>query len=183
MSHPQVAIVMGSNSDAEVMEESAKVLRDLKVPFEFGIYSAHRTPERSAQFATEAASRGIQVIIAGAGAAAHLAGALASRTPLPVIGVPLASTPLQGFDALLATVQMPAGFPVATMAVGKAGATNAAFLAAQILALQDKELSERIRPGVLARPQAWKRLRMRSQEKAGSRPASWTTVQPSSPPT
>jgi phosphoribosylaminoimidazole carboxylase PurE protein len=144
MSHPRVAIVMGSNSDSEIMEEAAKVLRDLKVPFEIGIYSAHRTPERSAQFATEAASRGIEVIIAGAGAAAHLAGALASKTPLPVIGVPLASTPLQGFDALLATVQMPAGFPVATMAVGKAGATNAAFLAAQILALQDKELSERI---------------------------------------
>jgi phosphoribosylaminoimidazole carboxylase PurE protein len=144
MSNPLVSIVMGSNSDAEVMEEAARVLRDLKVPFEIGIYSAHRTPERSAQFAAEASARGVKVIVAGAGAAAHLAGALAARTQLPVIGVPLASTPLQGFDALLATVQMPSGFPVATMAVGKAGAANAAFLAAQILALEDEELRGRL---------------------------------------
>jgi phosphoribosylaminoimidazole carboxylase PurE protein len=144
MSHPLVSIVMGSNSDAEVMEDAARVLRDLKIPFEIGIYSAHRTPMRSAEFASEASQRGIKVIIAGAGAAAHLAGAIASRTQLPVIGVPLASTPLQGFDALLATVQMPAGFPVATMAVGKAGAANAAYLAAQILALTDEEIREKI---------------------------------------
>jgi phosphoribosylaminoimidazole carboxylase PurE protein len=120
------------------------VLRELGVPFEMGVYSAHRTPERSTRFATAAASRGIQVIIAGAGAAAHLAGALAARTHLPVIGVPIASTALQGFDALLSTVQMPAGFPVATMAVGKAGAANAAFLASQILALADEALGERL---------------------------------------
>ena len=144
MSNVRVAILMGSNSDSDVMDEAARVLRDLKVPFEIGVYSAHRTPERTAQFASEAARRGIQVIIAGAGAAAHLAGALASQTELPIIGVPLASTPLQGFDALLSTVQMPAGFPVATMAVGKAGAANAAFMAAQILALQDEELRRRI---------------------------------------
>ncbi len=144
MDSPRIAVVMGSNSDAEIMDETARVLRELKVPFEMGIYSAHRTPERSAQFASEAASRGIKVIIAGAGAAAHLAGAIASRTHLPVIGVPLASTSLQGFDALLATVQMPSGFPVATMAVGKAGAVNAAILAIQILSLEDEALAEKI---------------------------------------
>ena len=144
MSQPLVSIVMGSNSDAEIMDEAARVLRDLKVPFEIGIYSAHRTAERSASFAAGASARGIKVIIAGAGAAAHLAGALAARTELPIIGVPLASTPLQGFDALLATVQMPSGFPVATMAVGKAGASNAALFAAQILALEDGELAGRI---------------------------------------
>jgi phosphoribosylaminoimidazole carboxylase PurE protein len=135
---------MGSNSDAEIMEEAARILRDLKIPFEIGIYSAHRTPGRAAEFASGAAERGIKVIIAGAGAAAHLAGAMASRSQLPVIGVPLASTPLQGFDALLATVQMPSGFPVATMAVGKAGAANAAYFAAQILALEDEEIREKI---------------------------------------
>jgi phosphoribosylaminoimidazole carboxylase PurE protein len=135
---------MGSNSDAEIMEEAARILRDLKIPFEIGIYSAHRTPERAAEFASGAAGRGIKVIIAGAGAAAHLAGAMASRSQLPVIGVPLASTPLQGFDALLATVQMPAGFPVATMAVGQAGASNAAYFAAQILALEDEGIREKI---------------------------------------
>jgi phosphoribosylaminoimidazole carboxylase PurE protein len=144
MDNPRIAIVMGSNSDAEIMDEAARVLRELKVPFEMGIYSAHRTPERSAQFAMEAASRGIKVIIAGAGAAAHLAGAIASRTHLPVIGVPLASTSLQGLDALFATVQMPSGFPVATMAVGKAGAANAAILATQILALEDEGLAEKL---------------------------------------
>ena len=144
MSHPLVSIVMGSNSDAEVMDEAARILRDLKIPFEIGIYSAHRTPGRSAELASEASGRGIKVIIAGAGAAAHLAGSIASRTQLPVIGVPLASTPLQGFDALLATVQMPAGFPVATMAVGKAGAVNAAYFAVQILALENEEILQKI---------------------------------------
>jgi len=140
----QVAIVMGSTSDAEVMGEAMRILRELGVDFEVGVYSAHRTPERSELFASQAASRGIKVLIAGAGAAAHLAGALAARTILPVIGVPLASTALSGLDALLSTVQMPSGFPVATMAVGKAGAANAGFLAAQILALEDMELGERI---------------------------------------
>jgi len=135
---------MGSASDAEVMGEAVQILRDLEVDFEVGIYSAHRTPQRTELFASQAASRGIKVLIAGAGAAAHLAGALAARTHLPVIGVPLASTSLSGLDALLSTVQMPRGFPVATMAVGKAGAANAAMLAAQILALEDPSLTRRL---------------------------------------
>jgi phosphoribosylaminoimidazole carboxylase PurE protein len=123
------------------MAEAAEVLRELRIPYEIGVYSAHRTPERAAKLASEAAGRGVRVLIAGAGAAAHLAGALASRTNLPVIGVPLAATPLAGLDSLLATVQMPAGFPVATMAIGKPGARNAAFLAAQILATTDDSLA------------------------------------------
>lgn len=158
MSAPRVAIVMGSGSDREVMDEAARVLSELGVPYEMGIYSAHRTPERAARLASEAAARGIKVLIAGAGAAAHLAGALASRCHLPVIGVPLASTPLAGLDALLATVQMPTGFPVATMAVGKAGAANAAFLAAQILALEDRELAARL--------EAWRAAKAREVEQA-----------------
>jgi phosphoribosylaminoimidazole carboxylase PurE protein len=137
-------IVMGSASDKEVMAEAAEVLRELRIPYEMGVYSAHRTPERAAKLASEAAGRGVRVLIAGAGAAAHLAGALASRTNLPVVGVPLAATPLAGLDALLATVQMPAGFPVATMAIGKPGARNAAFLAAQILATSDDSLSRKL---------------------------------------
>ena len=142
---PKVIVVMGSISDKEVMTETAVVLRELDIPFEMGVYSAHRTPERSAKLASEAAERGVKVLIAGAGAAAHLAGALAAHTNLPVIGVPLSATSLGGMDALLATVQMPAGFPVATVAIGKAGARNAAYLAAQILATSDDELAERIR--------------------------------------
>ena len=142
---PKVIIVMGSSSDEEVMKQAYAVLRELEIPCEMGVYSAHRTPDRAARLALEAASRGIKVLIAGAGAAAHLAGALAARTNLPVIGVPLAATPLAGLDALLATVQMPAGFPVATMAIGKPGARNAAFLAAQILATEDEALAERLR--------------------------------------
>jgi phosphoribosylaminoimidazole carboxylase PurE protein len=144
MSTPQVSIVMGSASDREVMEEGARLLQELGIPFEIGVYSAHRTPGRVDQFASEAASRGVRVLIAGAGAAAHLAGALAARTHLPVIGVPLTGSALSGMDALLATVQMPAGFPVATMAIGKAGAVNAALLAAQILALEDRALADRL---------------------------------------
>lgn len=161
MSKPRVAIVMGSASDAEVMEEAARVLRDLGVPFEMGIYSAHRTPERAERFAAQAASRGIQVLIAGAGGAAHLAGSLAARSTLPVIGVPLASSSLAGLDALLATVQMPAGSPVATMAIGKAGAANAGFLAAQILALGDPELGSRI--------EAWRARKAAEIEEASAR--------------
>jgi phosphoribosylaminoimidazole carboxylase PurE protein len=141
----KVIVVMGSISDKEVMNETAVVLRELEIPFEMGVYSAHRTPERSAKLASEAASRGVKVLIAGAGAAAHLAGAMAAHTHLPVIGVPLSATSLGGLDALLATVQMPAGFPVATVAIGKAGARNAAHLAAQILATSDTDLAERIR--------------------------------------
>ena len=144
MSKPLVGILMGSASDADVMNHSADTLRELGVPYEIGIYSAHRTPERVEKFAQHAEERGIKVLIAGAGAAAHLAGAVAARTHLPVIGVPLAGTALSGMDALLATVQMPAGFPVATVAIGKAGAINAALLAAQIISLQDPELRKRL---------------------------------------
>ena len=152
---------MGSASDKEVMAEAAEVLRELGIPYEMGVYSAHRTPERTAKLASEAAGRGVRVMIAGAGAAAHLAGAIASRTNLPVIGVPLAATPLAGLDALLATVQMPAGFPVATMAIGKPGARNAAFLAAQILATSDDSLSRKLA--------AWREEKAREVEEASEK--------------
>ena len=144
MQKPIVGIVMGSASDRSVMEEAAGILEQFGVPCEITIASAHRSPERTREYACTAAQRGIKVIIAGAGAAAHLAGAIASETALPVIGVPLASSSLQGIDALLATVQMPAGVPVATMAVGKAGAKNAGVLAVQILSLQDPKLHARL---------------------------------------
>jgi phosphoribosylaminoimidazole carboxylase PurE protein len=155
---PKVVIVMGSTSDKDVMGEAAGVLRDLEIPYQMGVYSAHRTPDRAAKLASEAAERGVRVLIAGAGAAAHLAGALASRTHLPVIGVPLAATPLAGLDALLATVQMPAGFPVATMAIGKPGARNAGFLAAQILATTDDSVRKKLA--------AWREKKAREVEKA-----------------
>ena len=163
MASPKVLIVMGSASDKEVMAEAAKVLRELGIPYEMGVYSAHRTPERAAKLASEAAGRGVRVMIAGAGAAAHLAGAIASRTNLPVIGVPLAATPLSGLDALLATVQMPAGFPVATMAIGNPGARNAAFLAAQILATSDESLSRKLA--------AWREEKAREVEAASEKMA------------
>jgi len=163
MTSPRVLIVMGSASDKEVMAEAAEVLRELRIPYEMGVYSAHRTPERAAKLASEAAGRGVRVLIAGAGAAAHLAGALASRTNLPVVGVPLAATPLAGLDALLATVQMPAGFPVATMAIGKPGARNAAFLAAQILATSDDSLAEKLA--------AWREEKAREVEAASEKMA------------
>ncbi len=163
MASPKVLIVMGSASDKEVMAEAAEVLRELGIPYEIGVYSAHRTPERAARLSSGAAGRGVRVMIAGAGAAAHLAGAIASRTNLPVIGVPLAATPLAGLDALLATVQMPAGFPVATMAIGKPGARNAAFLAAQILATSDDSLSRRLA--------AWREEKAREVEAASEKMA------------
>ena len=128
---------MGSDSDLEVMREAAKALEEFGIPYEIDVTSAHRSPDRTAGFARSAAARGIRVIIAGAGGAAHLAGVIAAHTTLPVIGVPIASTSLQGMDSLLATVQMPAGIPVATLAVGKAGATNAGILAAQMIGLSD----------------------------------------------
>jgi phosphoribosylaminoimidazole carboxylase PurE protein len=158
---PKVLIVMGSASDKEIMSEAAEVLRELGIPYEMGVYSAHRTPDRAAKLASEAAGRGVRVLIAGAGAAAHLAGALASRTNLPVIGVPLAATPLAGLDALLATVQMPAGFPVATMAIGAPGARNAAFLAAQILASSDDTLAEKLA--------SWRERKAREVEEASDK--------------
>ncbi|UCH24162.1 MAG: 5-(carboxyamino)imidazole ribonucleotide mutase [Deltaproteobacteria bacterium] len=135
---------MGSDSDLPVMEETAKVFRKFNIPFEITIASAHRSPKRAAEFAETARSRGIKVIIAGAGHAAHLAGAMAAHTSLPVIGVPIDSSAFQGLDALLSTVQMPPGIPVATVAVGKPGAKNAGVLAAQILALTDSELAEKL---------------------------------------
>ena len=132
MANNIVGIIMGSDSDLEVMKEAAKVLEDFNVPFEMTVVSAHRTPERMFTYATEAKGRGLQIIIAGAGGAAHLPGMLAACTELPVIGVPVPMTPLQGNDSLLSIVQMPRGVPVATVAIGNAW--NAGLLAAQILA-------------------------------------------------
>mgnify|MGYP000392137967 CR=1 FL=1 len=142
---PKVAIVMGSESDLEVMEQAAKILTEFKVPHEMRVISAHRTPEKAHKFGTNAANRGLQVIIAGAGKAAHLAGVLASLTTIPVIGVPMTTSDLGGLDSLLSTVQMPAGVPVATTAIGSAGAKNAALLAVEILALSDEDLAIRLR--------------------------------------
>lgn len=141
---PVVSVIMGSESDYAVMEEGISVLTAFNVSHELYLTSAHRAPERTSAFARGAAKRGVKIIIAGAGAAAHLAGVLASQTTLPVIGVPIDATSLKGFDALLATVQMPGGIPVATMAIGKAGAKNAALLAVRILALESKALQERL---------------------------------------
>lgn len=142
MNKPLVSILMGSDSDLEIMREAAKALEDFGIPYEMDIASAHRSPARTSEFARQAAGRGIRVIIAGAGGAAHLAGMVAAESTLPVIGVPIPSSSLQGLDSLLATVQMPAGIPVATLAIGKAGAANAGILAAQILALSDQKLAK-----------------------------------------
>lgn len=139
---PQVLIVMGSDSDLPVMQEAADLLEGFGVPWEMRISSAHRSPARTMALASEAADRGIRVIIAGAGMAAHLAGVIASKTILPVIGVPMPGGALNGVDALYSTVQMPAGIPVATMAIGKSGARNAAIFAVQVLALTDRNLAE-----------------------------------------
>src|SRR5438105_3132308 len=144
MSKPQVSIVMGSGSDLEIMREAGKALDEFGIPYEMDIASAHRSPARTSEFARNAAARGIRVIIAGAGGAAHLAGVIAAETTLPVIGVPIPSTPLNGLDSLLAIVQMPAGIPVATVAIGKAGARNAGILAAQILAGADPALAAKL---------------------------------------
>ena len=144
MSKPQVSIVMGSDSDLEIMREAGKALEDFGIEYEIDVTSAHRSPDRTADFARKAASRGIRVIIAGAGGAAHLAGVIAAHTTLPVIGVPIPSTSLQGMDSLLATVQMPAGIPVATVAIGKPGATNAGILAAQMIALADSNIAKKL---------------------------------------
>ena len=145
MSQPVVTVVMGSASDWPVMQSAAEMLDRFQVPYEVTISSAHRAPQRTGALARDAAGRGIKVIIAGAGGAAHLAGVIAAETTLPVIGVPIDSSSLQGLDALLATVQMPRGVPVATVAIGKAGAANAGVLAAQIVALTAPEGSERLR--------------------------------------
>jgi phosphoribosylamine--glycine ligase len=141
---PKVGIVMGSDSDLSVMEQAAGMLKKFGIPYEMTVASAHRSPALTAEFAATAAERGMQVIIAGAGHAAHLAGAMAARSSLPVIGVPIDSSALQGLDALLSTVQMPPGIPVATMALGKSGARNAGILAAQIIALSDPAVAEKL---------------------------------------
>jgi phosphoribosylaminoimidazole carboxylase PurE protein len=135
---------MGSDSDLKVMEAAAEMLEELGVSYEMTVASAHRTPDRAGEYSRTARQRGLKVIIAGAGWAAHLAGVLAAETTLPVIGVPIESSPLNGLDALLATVQMPPGVPVATMALGKGGARNAAILAVQILAVSDESLAARL---------------------------------------
>jgi len=139
-----VGIIMGSDSDAPIMAEAAKVLQNFGVPYEIGVYSAHRSPHRTLEYVSSARKRGLKVIIAGAGASAHLAGVTAAETIIPVIGVPIESSPLSGFDALMATVQMPPGVPVSTMGVGKSGATNAGILAVQILALADESLATKL---------------------------------------
>jgi phosphoribosylaminoimidazole carboxylase PurE protein len=139
-----VLILIGSQSDAPVMQGALDTLAELGVPCEMTVASAHRSPERVQRLIRDAPGRGVRVFIVGAGAAAHLAGAVAAQVALPVIGVPIDSSPLAGIDALLSTVQMPPGVPVATVSIGKAGATNAAVLAAQILALGDSSLAERL---------------------------------------
>ncbi len=141
---PRVAILMGSASDLEQMAEAARELARYGVPYEVKVTSAHRTPAETAAYVRDAEARGVAVFIAGAGLAAHLAGAVAAHTTRPVLGVPLAGGPLNGFDALLSTSQMPRGVPVATLAIGKSGAANAGILAAQILALGDPELAGRL---------------------------------------
>ncbi|ANY72943.1 5-(carboxyamino)imidazole ribonucleotide mutase [Paenibacillus ihbetae] len=140
----QVGVIMGSKSDWETMSEACKVLDELEIPYEKKVVSAHRTPDLMFRYAEEAEGRGIRVIIAGAGGAAHLPGMVASKTVLPVIGVPVQSKSLNGLDSLLSIVQMPGGIPVATVAIGKAGAVNAGLLAAQILGASDAEVRARV---------------------------------------
>jgi phosphoribosylaminoimidazole carboxylase PurE protein len=141
---PAVGIIMGSDSDFPMMSEAGKTLDKFGIVYEMQVLSAHRTPAKSQEYAATAASRGLKVIIAAAGAAAHLAGVIAASTTLPVIGVPMATSTLNGLDALLSTVQMPGGIPVATMAIDKAGAMNAAIFAAEILALSDAGIAQKL---------------------------------------
>lgn len=141
----QVAILMGSKSDAEVMQRTAVILEEFGVEYEMRVLSAHRTPEDTRQYVLDAEEKGIEVLIAGAGFAAHLAGVLAAHTVLPVVGVPIDSSPLKGVDALYSTVQMPGGIPVATMTIGKAGAKNAGLFAVQILSRKQPELLEKLK--------------------------------------
>ena len=144
MNKPLVSIVMGSDSDLEIMREAGKALEGFGITYEIDVTSAHRSPDRTAEYARGASGRGIRVIIAGAGGAAHLAGVIAAHTTLPVIGVPIPSTSLNGMDSLLSTVQMPAGIPVATVAIGKPGATNAGILAAQIIGVADADIAKKL---------------------------------------
>lgn len=142
--NPKIGVIMGSSSDWETMKHACDILDELNVPYEKQVVSAHRTPDLMFEYAEAARGRGIQVIIAGAGGAAHLPGMVAAKTTLPVIGVPVQSRALNGLDSLLSIVQMPGGVPVATVAIGKAGATNAGLLAAQILSTTDAELAEKL---------------------------------------
>ena len=139
---PRVLIMMGSDSDLSVMEQTGDMLDELNIAYDMTVSSAHRTPDRTLKLVRDAEKKGMEVIIAGAGAAAHLAGVIASHTILPVIGVPIDSSPLKGIDSLYSTVQMPPGIPVATMAVGKTGAKNAGIFAAQIIGLKDSTVSK-----------------------------------------
>jgi 5-(carboxyamino)imidazole ribonucleotide mutase len=141
---PMVGVIMGSKSDWEYMSAAAEIMTELGVPHEVRIMSAHRTPDITLEYSATAAARGLSAIIAGAGGAAHLAGVVAAKTILPVIGVPMPTTSLNGIDSLLSIVQMPKGVPVATMAIGKPGAANAGLFAAQIIALKDRALGERL---------------------------------------
>ena len=143
MSKPLIGILMGSDSDLSVMEEASKILENFKIEHEVIVTSAHRSPERTRKYILSAPKRGIKILIAGAGSAAHLAGVVAAETTLPVIGVPIGSSELNGLDALLSTTQMPGGVSVAGMAIGKAGAKNAGVLAVQILALSNKSLHQK----------------------------------------
>ncbi len=145
MSTPKIGILMGSKSDADLMGEAARILEEFGVPHEMKVLSAHRTPQETSEYAQSAESRGIQALIAGAGYAAHLAGALAAHCTLPIIGVPLDASSLKGLDSLLSTVQMPKGIPVACMGIGKAGAINAALFAVQILARSDPGLAQKLK--------------------------------------
>src|SRR6202161_816863 len=142
--NPLVSIVMGSDSDLEIMNEAAKILDEFGIAYEIDITSAHRSPARTSEYSRALKSRGVKVVIAGAGGAAHLAGVIAAATTLPVIAVPIPSTSLLGLDSLLAMVQMPAGIPVATVAIGKPGATNAGILAAQMIALGDASVVKKL---------------------------------------
>jgi 5-(carboxyamino)imidazole ribonucleotide mutase len=160
-----VGILMGSDTDYPVMSEAGKTLEKFGIPFEIEVVSAHRAPARTHEYAVTAASRGLKVVIAAAGAAAHLAGVIAANTTLPVIGVPMGTSSLNGLDALLATVQMPAGIPVATMAIDKAGAINAAIFAAEILGTSDAEIARKLvlHKEDLARSVAEKNVRLKQQ--------------------
>lgn len=143
--NPLVSIVMGSDSDLPIMDEARKILEYMNIEYEMTISSAHRSPDRTVKYAQSAIKKGVEVIIAGAGSAAHLAGVIAAETVLPVIGVPIDSSSLKGLDALLSTVQMPGGVPVATMAIGKTGAKNAAILAAQILGVKYTKIRDNLK--------------------------------------
>ncbi len=145
VTNPKVAVVLGSDSDQPVVQDAIRLMAEFQIPYELTLASAHRSPDRTHRYAATLEERGLQVVIACAGAADHLAGVIASHTILPVIGVPVDSSPLKGLDALLSTSMMPAGVPVATMGIGRAGATNAAILAAQILARSDESMAQRLK--------------------------------------